>query len=294
MHTPLNPNNKPRIITITLIGKDKAGVIARTTHLLFESGANIEGLEEQVTRGQFSMTLQASFSAGAAPLEMVEARLKALAAEMEMTLTLRAIHGGPQRMGILVTKEPHCLEAILAATGANATEEQRIQAKPVVIIGNHPTLQPIADQAQIPFYHVDYTQRAEGERQTLEHLLTHEVDFIVLARFMKILSPDFVWRWKNKIINIHPSLLPAFPGANAYRQAYEKGVKIVGVTAHFVTPQLDEGPIIAQEAFPINPEDSLKEIIAKGKAAESICLLRAIRTYLDQRYDIHWGKVYGI
>jgi formyltetrahydrofolate deformylase len=282
------------MITITLIGKDKAGVIARTTHLLFECGANIEGLEEQVTRGQFSMTLQASFSAGSAPMEIVQARLKALAAEMEMAITIRTIHTGPQRMGILVTKEPHCLQAILAATSPNAPVATRIQAQPVVIIGNHPTLKPIADEANIPFYHVDFTQRAEGERQALEHLLAHEVDFIILARFMKILSPDFVWRWKNKIINIHPSLLPAFPGASAYRQAYEKGVKIVGVTAHFVTPQLDEGPIIAQEAFPISPEDTVKDIVAKGQQAESVCLLRAIRTYLDQRYDIHWGKVYGV
>ncbi|MCS7063407.1 MAG: formyltetrahydrofolate deformylase [Methylacidiphilales bacterium] len=289
------PNTQPpQILTITLIGNDKAGVIARTTHLLFECGANIEGLEEQVTRGHFSMTLQASFSSTSVPLEIVEARLRALAAELEMALTIRRVHTGPQRMGILVTKEPHCLRAILQATLSPTSGSPTLNTQPVVVIGNHPTLEPLAIEAGLPFYHVDFTDRKEAEKKTLNHLLDHDVDFIVLARFMKILSPDFVWRWKNKIINIHPSLLPSFPGANAYRQAYEKGVKIAGATAHFVTPQLDEGPIIAQEAFTIEPEDSIKDIVAKGQAAESKCLLRAIQIYLDQRYDIHWGKVFGV
>jgi formyltetrahydrofolate deformylase len=269
-------------------------VIARTTQLLFECGANIEGLEEQVTRGQFSMTLQASFKAGAAPLDLVEARLRGLAAEMEMEITIRPIHTGPQRMGILVTKEGHCLEAILRGASSEGYEGQRIEAKPVVVVGNHDTLRCVVEGAGLPFYYVDYGDRVRAEGEILGHLLRYDVDFIVLARFMKILSPDFVWRWKNKIINIHPSLLPAFPGASAYRQAYEKGVKVAGVTAHFVTPQLDDGPIIAQEAFAIGHEDKVKDIVAKGRRAECVCLLRAIRTYLEQRYDIYWGKVFGV
>jgi formyltetrahydrofolate deformylase len=115
----------------------------------------------------------------------------------------------------------------------------------------------------------------------------------VLARFMKILSPNFVWRWKNKIINIHPSLLPAFPGANAYRQAYERGVKVIGVTAHFVTPNLDEGPIIAQEALRVKPREPLASIVRRGQALETKCVLRAVRTFLTRRLDVHWGRVYS-
>ncbi len=110
---------------------------------------------------------------------------------------------------------------------------------------------------------------------------------------MKILSPNFVWRWKNKIINIHPSLLPAFPGANAYRQAYERGVKVVGVTAHFVTPNLDEGPIIAQESLRVKSNEPLAAIIKRGQALETKCLLSAVRAFLSRRLDVHWGRVYS-
>jgi formyltetrahydrofolate deformylase len=110
---------------------------------------------------------------------------------------------------------------------------------------------------------------------------------------MKILSPNFVWRWKNKIINIHPSLLPAFPGANAYRQAYERGVKVVGVTAHFVTPNLDEGPIIAQEVLRLRSNEALASIVKRGQSLETKCVLRAVRAYVTKRLDVHWGRVYS-
>ena len=118
-----------------------------------------------------------------------------------------------------------------------------------------------------------------------------EADFVVLARFMKILSPNFVWRHKNKIINIHPSLLPSFPGAQAYRQAYEHGVKIIGVTAHFVSMHLDEGPIIAQECFKVTSGMSLKEIVERGQTLESKALTRAVKLFLDKRLDVYWGVV---
>ena len=108
---------------------------------------------------------------------------------------------------------------------------------------------------------------------------------------MKILSPNVVWRFKNKIINIHPSLLPSFPGAQAYRQAYEHGVKIAGVTAHFVSMHLDEGPIIAQGSFDISPDMTLREIVAAGQSLESNVLVKAIKLYLSKRLDVYWGTV---
>jgi formyltetrahydrofolate deformylase len=108
---------------------------------------------------------------------------------------------------------------------------------------------------------------------------------------MKILSPNFVWRHKNKIINIHPSLLPSFPGSQAYRQAYEHGVKIIGVTAHFVTMHLDEGPIIAQGSFPLRAAMSLKDVLAEGQKLESKILVKAVKLYLSRRLDVYWGVV---
>ena len=119
----------------------------------------------------------------------------------------------------------------------------------------------------------------------------HDIDFIVLARFMKILSPNFVWRYKNKIINIHPSLLPSFPGAQAYRQAWEQGVKIVGVTAHFVTMHLDEGPIIAQGSLNVRSNMRLIDIIKAGRKLEAKILVRAVKLFLTKRLDVRWGVV---
>ena len=125
----------------------------------------------------------------------------------------------------------------------------------------------------------------------LRLLEEHQIDFVVLARFMKILSPNFVWRYKNKIINIHPSLLPSFPGPQAYRQAYEQGVKIAGVTAHFVSMRLDEGPIIAQGSFQIRPGMALKELVARGQQLEAAVLVKAVKLYLGKRLDVYWGVV---
>ena len=134
--------------------------------------------------------------------------------------------------------------------------------------------------------------RAQAEGRALRLLEEHQIDFVVLARFMtEILSPNFVWRYKNKIINIHPSLLPSFPGPQAYRQAYEQGVKISGVTAHFVSMRLDEGPIIAQGSFQIRPGMALKELITRGQQLEAAVLVKAVKLYLGKRLDVYWGVV---
>jgi len=283
--------------TLTLIGPDRKGVVARFTQLLFRLGANIEGLEEQVSRSQFSMALLASWERKGTDPAAIAAALQAEAREVGLECALRFDHAGPQRCALLVTKEPHVLEAFLGAMGKGGKGKKkstfRLPAQPAVIIGNRADLRPLAEEAGVPFHLVDYKDRNRAEGEILELLARYEVEFIVLARFMKILSPNFVWRWKNKIINIHPSLLPAFPGASAYRQAFEKGVKIFGVTAHFVTPQLDEGPIIAQESAQVRPGEPLAGIVKRGQELEAKCLLRAVKIYLTKKLDIHWGRVHG-
>lgn len=276
-----------RFATLTVIGRDKTGVVARVTGFLFEQKANIEALEEKVTRGQFGMTLQASWKPGGFNEAALRAGLDRLAGSLGMEIRIRFTDPRRrQRYAILVTKEPHCLEAILAAHRA-----RRLPAEPVVVIGNHPALAPLAQKTRLPFAHVPWDDRVAAEHRTLELLDQHEVDFVVLARFMKILSPGFVWRYKNKIINIHPSLLPSFPGPQAYRQAYEHGVKIVGVTAHFVSMHLDEGPILAQGSFPLRSGMTLKEIVAAGQRLEAGVLVKAIKLYLTKRLDVYWGIV---
>src|SRR5437867_1355301 len=129
-------------------------------------------------------------------------------------------------------------------------------------------------------------------KNSTEKLKKYDVDLIVLARYMKVLSPNFVWRYPNRIINIHPSLLPAFPGAYAYVQAYERGAKIVGCTAHYVTEDLDQGPIIFQDAFAIDENETLESLKKKGQRLEARTLLEAAKMHLDGRLEVYWGKVH--
>jgi len=277
-----------KFATITVIGRDKTGVVARITNFLFEQKANIEGLEEQVTRGQFSMTLQTSWRAQQLDREAVAAGLQRLAHALDMEIKLRFTDPSRrQRMAIMVTKETHCLQKLLGAVKSRELDK----AEPALVLSNRRDLEPLAKRASLPFVAVPWEDRLKAEVQALQVLDDNEIDFVVLARFMKILSPNFVWRYKNKIINIHPSLLPSFPGPQAYRQAYEQGVKIIGVSAHFVTMNLDEGPIIAQDCFRVRPRMALKEIIAAGQRLEANTLLKAVRLYLDNRLDVYWGVV---
>jgi len=135
--------------------------------------------------------------------------------------------------------------------------------------------------------------RSDHDRDIIACLRQHQVDLVCLAGYMRLLSPEFIAEFPNRILNIHPSLLPAFPGANAYRQAYERGVKVVGVTAHFVTPNLDEGPIIAQEVLKVRSNEPLASIVKRGQTLETKCVLHAVRTYVTKRLDVHWGRVYS-
>jgi formyltetrahydrofolate deformylase len=277
-----------RFATITVIGRDKTGVVARITSFLFHCQANIEALEEQVTRGQFSMTVQTSWKEGQLDCAAVTTGLDGLGRELEMEVKVRFPEPRRrQRMALLVTKETHCLQAILNALASGRLKK----ADPALVLSNRPDLEPLAKAAGLPFVRIAWEDRLKAEASVLSILEEREIDFLVLARFMKILSPNFVWRFKNKILNIHPSLLPSFPGPQAYRQAYEQGVKIIGVSAHFVTMNLDEGPIIAQDCFTVRPRMTLKDIVATGQKLEARTLLKALKLYLDKRLDVYWGVV---
>jgi formyltetrahydrofolate deformylase len=233
------------------------------------------------------MTLQASWKTAGFNEATIRAGLDGLARSLGMEIRVRFTERDRrQRFAILVTKEAHCLEALVAAQRRGAWK-----AEPVVVVGNRPDLAPLARKLRLPVVHMPWLDRPRAEQRTLKLLDKYEVDFVVLARFMKILSPTFVWRYKSKIINIHPSLLPSFPGPQAYRQAYEHGVKIVGVTAHFVSMHLDEGPIIAQGSFALRPGMTLKEIVAAGQQLEAAVLVKAVRLYLTKRLDVYWGIV---
>src|SRR5450756_2885321 len=173
-----------KIATITVIGRDKTGVIARVTNFLFEQHANIEALEEQVTRGQFSMTLQASWKRDALKPDVLRAGLDVLAQALGMEIKLRLTDPRRrQRFALMVTKETHCFDALL---------QTKLNADPALVIGNHADFAARAKKARLPFVHLNWLDRAKSENEALKLLEDHEIDFIVLARFMKILSPNFV------------------------------------------------------------------------------------------------------
>ena len=187
---------------------------------------------------------------------------------------------------LFVSKEDHCLLKIL-----DSVSKGEIVSNISMIIGSEEKLKYIADSYYIPFFYVDHVNQSEAENMILQLVDQFDIDLIVLARYMRILTPNFVWRYPNRIINIHPSLLPAFPGALAYVQAYERGAKIIGCTAHFVTEDLDQGPIIVQESFKVLPNDTLETIKYKGRSAESTALLEAVKLFLNDKLEVYWGKV---
>ena len=154
------------------------------------------------------------------------------------------------------------------------------------------TLEPLAKKAKIPFIAIEEKNQQKAEEEIIKICKDYEIDLISLARYMRILSPNFVWRYPNRIINIHPSLLPAFPGALAYAQAYERGTKIVGVTSHYVTENLDQGPIIFQDSFKVDPNDTLEKIKAKGQKLEADTLLKAMKMHLENKLEVRWRKVH--
>jgi len=274
--------------TVTLMGRDRTGAIAQVTQTLFRLKANIESLQEEVARGQFRMTLQASWSGTQFADKLIRNELQGIANALGMDLHFHVSRPNQKRrMAILVTKEEHAARALL-----ESCKNGRLKAEPVVMLSNHRVLKPLADAFDLPFHAIPYSDRERAEGRLMRFCDRYHADFLVLARFMKILSPDFVWRWKNRIINIHPSLLPAFPGASAYRQAYEKGVKVIGVTAHFATPDLDQGPIISQACFTLKGRETLAEIVRRGRDLESRCLRDAVRKFLSQQLDVYWGKVH--
>lgn len=275
------------IIEVTVVGPDRKGVVADITNFIFKSGGNIEKINQNVLRGLFGMQFEASF-AGEITRNELDVGLKQLAKKLSMEIKVH--YQEPNRLqnvAIFVSKEPHCLAGLL-----QAKKSGQIRANISLIIGSDATLKSIADDAGIPFHAVIHQEQTKAENKILQLIEQYNIDLIVLARYMRILTPNFVWRYPNRIINIHPSLLPAFPGAYAYVQAYERGAKIIGCTAHFVTEDLDQGPIIHQESFKVSTLDTLDTIKKKGQELEAATLLEGVRLYLENKLEVYWGKVY--
>lgn len=277
---------KKTVVGITVVGKDREGIVAAFTNFVFENGGNIEKVNQNVVKGLFGMYLEASFTK-IVDVKKFDSGIQILSKKEKMDVSTHHETNSEKNIAILVTKEPRCLETIL-----DAAKKKSLKGCISVIIGTEKTLEPIAKKTKIPFITISESNQEKAEEKILEICKKYEIDLIVLARYMKILSPNFVWRYPNRIINIHPSLLPAFPGALAYAQAYERGTKIVGVTAHYVTENLDQGPIIFQDSFKVDPNDSLEEIKFKGQKLEADTLLKATKMHLENKLEVRWRKVH--
>jgi formyltetrahydrofolate deformylase len=272
------------IIGITVVGKDREGIVASFTNFVFQQKGNVEKINQNVIKGLFGMYLEISFTKKI-NIKQFENELQKVAKTNKMDVSTHHEFNSKKNIAVFVTKEQHCLRALIDSI-------RTIKGKICVIVGTEKSLTSIAKNSKIPFVLVDEKDQSKAETKLLKVCKKFDIDLIVLARYMRILSPNFVWRYPNRIINIHPSLLPAFPGALAYAQAFERGTKIIGVTSHYVTENLDQGPIIFQDSFNVNPEDSLESIRKKGQKLEANTLLKAVKMHLANKIEVRWRKVH--
>jgi formyltetrahydrofolate deformylase len=275
---------KKTVVGITVVGKDREGIVATFTNFAFSKGGNIEKVNQNVIKHLFGMYLEVSFSKEL-DVKKFDIEIQNLAKKEKMDVNTHHETNLEKNIAIFVTKEPLCLHTFI-------NNKKLLKGKISVIIGTEKSLEPVAKKAKIPFIVIDEKNQVKAEEEIIQICKKYNIDLISLARYMKILSPNFVWRYPNRIINIHPSLLPAFPGASAYAQAYERGTKIVGVTSHYVTENLDQGPIIFQDSFKVDPDDTLEKIKIKGQKLEADTLLKATRMHLENKLEVRWRKVH--
>lgn len=279
----------PKVLAVvSVLGKDQKGVVAQVATFLAERGANIEDIEQRVVSGLFVMDMLVDLADLTCDLSALITGLIERGKSIDMDVRVH-LHGQrrPKKIALLVSKEAHCLAKLLDDHKAGL-----IQGDIAAVLSNHPDLEPMAAAANLPFAwktHNDLEQHFTWLGEQLEKL---GVDLVVLARYMRILPPAIVSKFRFRVINIHPSLLPHFPGAAPYRQAFESGVRVSGCTAHFVTEQLDEGPVILQDVFHIDVgHDDLDDVKEKGLSLEAGVLSKAVQLYLNEELVVVDGKV---
>lgn len=260
---------------------DRPGIVSRVSSHILERGGNILRAEqsESLADARFYQRIHFNCPGQDMDLDELNRGFAPVAMELEADWALHS-WGADQSMAILVSKHPHCLIDLLGRWRV-ADIPARINA----VISNHDDTRDIAEGFGIPFHHlpVNDRTRASQERQLDRLLRDLDTDLVVLARYMQVLSDDFIMRWKNRVVNIHHSFLPAFPGARPYHQAMERGVKLIGATAHYATAELDDGPIIAQGVTETSHRDSVADFIRRGREVESRVLAAAVRAHLEHK-----------
>ena len=262
---------------------DEKGLILRVSEIVFKHGLNYVSTSEFVDHENSRFYMRAVVVGQVNTIEFQNT----LSAYLPSDSIIFFESIKKKDIVILATKENHCLGDLLIKHSS-----KDLNANILAIIANHDTLRPLSDKFDIPFTCIstDGLDRVEHEKLVLKELEKYKFDYMVLAKYMRILSPDFVKRYPKKIINIHHSFLPAFIGANPYKQAYERGVKIIGATAHFVTDDLDEGPIITQDVIRVNHEMNWKDMQKAGRDVEKVVLSNALELVFDERVFVYDNK----
>jgi len=274
------PENKLTALLL-LSCPDQIGLVSRISHFIFERGGNILDLDEHVEADEkiFSLRIAWDMSHFSISPDAIDAAFAPLASEFKARWNISFLEK-KQRIAIFVSRHEHCLQEILwrHKMGEYAAEIP-------LIISNHADLKPLADHYAIPYHVFPVTDenKVRQEQKELQLLEENRIDSIVLARYMQILSPEFVQAYPDRIINIHHSFLPAFAGGNPYKQAYQRGVKIIGATSHYVTDELDTGPIIEQDIIRISHRDTISDLKRKGRDLERLVLARALQFHTEYR-----------
>ena len=268
---------------------DSKGIVATVSEFIYKNNGNITYLDQHVdiVRKVFFMRIEWELDNFIIPDDKIGEYFDTLIAKKyDMQWQLHFSHEVP-RMALFVSKMPHCLYDILSRW-----KSQEIEVDIPLIISNHPDLEPVAHQFGIDFhcFEINGHNKREQEQAQLQLLTEHQIEFIVLARYMQILSEDFIRPYKNRIINIHHSFLPAFPGAKPYHSAFERGVKVIGATSHYVTNELDAGPIIAQDIIRVSHADSVEDLVRKGRDLEKLILSRSIWHHLQRQILVYQNR----
>ena len=273
--------NDPLTALLLLSCPDNVGLVSRISHFIFERGGNILDLDEHVEPddGIFSLRIawdMKNFSISPADLD---AAFTPLAKEFNAQWNISFLEKR-QKIALFVSRHDHCLQEIL---WRHSIGEYAVDIP--LIISNHPDLKPLAEHHSIPFHVFPITTENKGQQEAdeLKLLQEHAIDTVVLARYMQILSPQFIQQYPDNIINIHHSFLPAFIGGDPYKQAHQRGVKIIGATSHFVTEDLDTGPIIEQDVIQISHRDTVSDLKRKGRDLERLVLARALQFHTEYR-----------
>jgi formyltetrahydrofolate deformylase len=276
-------------IVALLHGPDRPGLVARVAGWIFEQGGNILHADQHrdAEENIFFQRVEWSQPGRAPEVPRIAASFRAMA-NLELGMNCQTIVSSERaRVGMLVSRIPHCLQDLLLRF-----RRGEMRGELVCVVSNHPGLGSFCESMSVPFHHVEVpaSHKAEAEETQLGIFKKHQVDLIVLARYMQILSGQFLADAGVPIINIHHSFLPAFAGGRPYHQAYARGVKIIGATAHYVSAALDQGPIIAQDVVRISHRHTVEDLVRKGQDLEQTVFAQAVRSHLEHRVLVYKNK----